>query len=568
MKLAEHRIRLIVVVVFFIVFAMVLLYRLLSLTVLDSDFLRNQGNARSLRILTIPSFRGMIIDRQGEPLAISTPVQSIWVQPQQFHANLKQQKQIEKILSLNPHFLEQKLSIYKNKEFFYLKRQLPPMIASQLMEFKIPGLYSQQEFKRFYPEAESMAQILGFTNIDDKGIEGLEMAYQKWLEGIDGKKRVIKDRMGRVIQELEVIRNPRPGRSIQLSLDRRIQFYAYNELVKTIHRFEAKSGTVVVMDAKSGEVLAMVNAPSFNPNIREKYPLNTYRNRAMTDTFEPGSVMKPFAIASALESGHFTSKSIIDTRPSYMMVQGHIIRDVHDYGVLDVTGVLRYSSNVGVSKMVLTSPPDRLINILKYSGIGQPTETGYPGENIGSLIDVRQASPFVLATVSFGYGMSANALQIVKAYSVFANHGKVVPVSILKASGIPEGTTVMKSQTADTVLNMLEAVVMDGTGRSAMVPGYRVAGKTGTAIISEGNKGYVQKRYIGSFVGIAPVSNPRFIVAVFIHDPNVHKGYYGAQVAAPLFSKIMELSLHLLNVPPDQLNMAKQESSVVSSAHK
>lgn len=568
MKLAEHRIRLIVVVVFFIVFAMVLLYRLLSLTVLDSDFLRNQGNARSLRILTIPSFRGMIIDRQGEPLAISTPVQSIWVQPQQFHANLKQKKQIEKILSLNPNFLKQKLSIYKNKEFFYLKRQLPPMVASQLMELKIPGLYSQQEFKRFYPEAESMAQILGFTNIDDKGIEGLEMAYQKWLEGIDGKKRVIKDRMGRVIQELEVIRNPRPGRSIQLSLDRRIQFFAYNELVKTIHQFEAKSGTVVVLDAKSGEVLAMVNAPSFNPNIREKYPLNTYRNRAMTDTFEPGSVMKPFAIASALESGHFTPKSIIDTRPSHMMVQGHIIRDVHDYGVLDVTGVLRYSSNVGVSKMVLTSPPDRLINILKFSGIGQPTETGYPGENIGSLIDVRQASPFVLATVSFGYGMSANALQIAKAYSVFANHGKVVPVSILKASGIPEGTTVMKPQTADTVLNMLEAVVMDGTGRSAMIPGYRVAGKTGTAIISEGNKGYVQKRYIGSFVGIAPVSNPRFIVAVFIHDPNVHKGYYGAQVAAPLFSKIMELSLHLLNVPPDQLNMAKQESSVVSSAHE
>ena len=559
MKLAEHRLRLIVLVLVFFLFSMMLLYRLLSLTVLESDFLKNQGNARSLRILTIPSFRGMIIDRQGEPLAISTPVQSIWIHPQQFHASQAKKQKISSLLALEPHFLNKKLAIYKNKEFFYLKRQISPLVAKQLMNLKIPGLYAQQEFKRFYPEAESMAQILGFTNIDDQGIEGLEMAYQKWLEGIDGKKRVIKDRMGRVIQDLEMLRQPRPGRSIQLSLDRRIQFFAYNELLQTIKHFEAKSGTVVVLDAKTGEVLAMVNAPSFNPNIREHYALDTYRNRALTDAFEPGSVMKPFAIASALESGHFKPDSIIDTRPSQMYVQGHIIRDVHDYGVLDVTGVLRYSSNVGVSKMVLTSPPDRLLNILKNSGIGQPSETGYPGENMGSLIDVRQASPFVLATVSFGYGMSANALQIARAYSVFANHGKVIPVTLLKTKKAPDGDTVMKPETADTVLNMLEAVVLNGTGRSAMVPGYRVAGKTGTALISEGSKGYAEKRYVASFIGMAPVSNPRFIVAVFIHDPNVHKGYYGAQVAGPLFSKVMEMSLHLLNVTPDTLKIAESQ---------
>ncbi len=559
MKLAEHRLRLIVLVLVFFLFSMMLLYRLLSLTVLESDFLKNQGNARSLRILTIPSFRGMIIDRQGEPLAISTPVQSIWIHPQQFHASQAKKQKISSLLALEPHFLDKKLAIYKNKEFFYLKRQISPLVAKQLMNLKIPGLYAQQEFKRFYPEAESMAQILGFTNIDDQGIEGLEMAYQKWLEGIDGKKRVIKDRMGRVIQDLEMLRQPRPGRSIQLSLDRRIQFFAYNELLQTIKHFEAKSGTVVVLDAKTGEVLAMVNAPSFNPNIREHYALDTYRNRALTDAFEPGSVMKPFAIASALESGHFKPDSIIDTRPSQMYVQGHIIRDVHDYGVLDVTGVLRYSSNVGVSKMVLTSPPDRLLNILKNSGIGQPSETGYPGENMGSLIDVRQASPFVLATVSFGYGMSANALQIARAYSVFANHGKVIPVTLLKTKKAPDGDTVMKPETADTVLNMLEAVVLNGTGRSAMVPGYRVAGKTGTALISEGSKGYAEKRYVASFIGMAPVSNPRFIVAVFIHDPNVHKGYYGAQVAGPLFSKVMEMSLHLLNVTPDTLKIAESQ---------
>jgi cell division protein FtsI (penicillin-binding protein 3) len=561
MKLAEHRLRLIVLVFFFFLFSMMLLYRLLSLTVLDSDFLKNQGNARSLRVLTIPSFRGMIIDRQGEPLAISTPVQSIWIHPQQFHAGKAKKRKISSLLGLEPRFLDKKLAIYKNKEFFYLKRQISPMIANKLTSLKIPGLYAQQEFKRFYPEAESMAQILGFTNIDDQGIEGLEMAYQKWLEGIDGKKRVIKDRMGRVIQDLEMLRQPRPGRSIQLSLDRRIQFFAYNELLQTIKHFEAKSGTVVVLNAKTGEVLAMANAPSFNPNIREHYALDTYRNRALTDAFEPGSVMKPFAIASALESGNFKPDSIIDTRPSQMYVQGHIIRDVHDYGVLDVTGVLRYSSNVGVSKMVLTSPPDNLLNILKKSGIGQPSDTGFPGENIGSLIDVRQASPFVLATVSFGYGMSANALQIARAYSVFANHGKVLPVTLLKTKKAPDGDIVIKPQTADTVLNMLEAVVLDGTGRSAMVPGYRVAGKTGTALISEGSKGYAEKRYVSSFIGMAPVSNPRFIVAVFIHDPNVHKGYYGAQVAGPLFSKVMEMSLHLLNVTPDTIKITDSQKA-------
>lgn len=558
MKLAAHRVRLIVVVVFFAIFCLVLLVRLYNLTVLDRDFLQHQGDARSLRTMIIPSFRGMIIDRTGKPLAISTPVQSIWINPKNFHATEQKKLKLAKLLGVDVKQINKKLKIFQGKEFFYLKRQITPMLSEKIVKLKIAGLYSQQEFKRFYPEAESMAQIIGFTNIDDQGIEGLELAYQPWLEGINGKKRVIKDRMGRVIDELDVIKEPRPGRMLQLSIDRRIQFLAYDELVKTLEKFEAQTGTVVVLDAKSGEVLAMANAPSFNPNIRSDFISSTYRNKALTDAFEPGSVMKPFAIASALESGHFQPSSIIDTRPSQMWVQGHIIRDVHSYGVLDVTGVLRYSSNVGVSKMVLTSPPEQLIDLLIKCGISERTETGYPGENEGAIVKAKQANPFVLATLSFGYGLSATAIQIAKGYSVFANHGKVMPVSLLHNPEIQEGTQVMQEKTADTLLNMLEAVVVNGTGKSAMVPGYRVAGKTGTALIA-GKQGYSDKRYISSFVGIAPVSNPKVIVAVFIHEPNTRKGYYGAAVAAPLFAKVMETALRILSVEPDESTVAQND---------
>lgn len=558
MKLAEHRFRLILLVAFFSVFSFLLIARLYSLTVLDRAFLKHQGDARSLRTITIPSFRGMIIDRQGEPLAISTPVQSIWVNPKSFNASESQKKKLCELLTINSKFLNNKLDVYKKKEFFYLKRQITPMLASQVMKLKVPGIYSQQEFKRYYPDADSMAQIIGFTNVDDIGIEGLELAYQSWLEGVNGKKRVIKDRMGRVIEELDVIKEPRPGRMLQLSLDRRIQFFAYNELNKTIEKFGAKSGSVVVLDAKSGEILAMANSPSYNPNMRQNYAVKTYKNIALSDAFEPGSVMKPFAIASALESGHFQPNSIIDTRPSTMFVQGHIIRDVHSYGVLDVTGVLRNSSNVGVSKMVLTSPPEQLIDLLKRCGISELTETGYPGENEGGIVSAKEAQPFVLATLSFGYGLSATALQVAKAYLVFGNQGKALPVSLLHNNEVGAGREAMQAKTANILLKMLEAVVVNGTGKSAMVPGYRVAGKTGTALIA-GENGYSDKRYISSFVGIAPVSDPKVVVAVFIHEPDNHKGYYGAAVAAPLFSKVMETSLRFLNVLPDQNTIGDNE---------
>lgn len=552
MKLEQHRIRLSIIIVFFAIFGLILLVRLYSLTVWNRAFLLHQGDARSLRTLIIPSFRGMIVDRLGEPLAVSTPLQSIWVNPKVFQASKLQRKKIAKLLEIDLDTFNKKLIKHQNKEFLYLKRQVTPEVSERVMALKISGVSSQQEFKRFYPEGESMAQIIGFTNIDDQGIEGLELAYQSWLNGLVGKKRVVKDRMGRVVEELGILQESRPGQSLQLAIDRRIQFYAYNELMNTIQKYHAKSGSVVVLDTQNGETLAVVNAPSFNPNIREQYPYTLYRNRAITDAFEPGSVMKPFAIASALESGHFKPTSIIDTRPSTMLVQGRIIRDVHNYGVLDVTGVLQHSSNVGVSKMVLTSPPEQLIDILKRCGIGERTETGYPGESEGAIVTPKQAKPFVLATLSFGYGLSASALQIAKAYAVFANHGILLPVSLLHNSEPPKGTEVMKAQTADILLNMLEAVVKDGTGRAAMIDGYRVAGKTGTALIA-GKNGYSDKNYIASFVGIAPVSHPRVIVAVFINKPDYHLGYYGAAVAAPLFKSVMAQSLRLLNVAPDDL---------------
>lgn len=545
----RHQVRLGFVAFFFLLLFAILLWRMIDLTVLDRQFLQGQGDARSLRVVDIPAYRGMIIDSQGAALAISTPVKSLWINSKVFAPTASQLTMLAKLLGCPKAKLMQHITAAHGREFYYLQRQMPPMLAKQIADLKIPGLYFQEEFKRYYPEGDSTAQLLGFTNIDDNGIEGLELAYQHWLVGVSGKKRVIKDRLGRIIEELDVIKQPRPGNLLQLSIDRRIQFFAYHELKNTLAKFGAKSGSVVVLDAKNGEVLAIANSPSFNPNARSHYTLDSYRNKALTDSFEPGSVIKPFSIASALDSGHFTPTTIIDTRPSWMIVQGHTIRDVHNYGVLDVTGVLRYSSNVGVSKMVLTSPAEQLVGVLLRAGIGQRTESGYPGESEGAIVKLQDVNPFVLATLSFGYGMSVTALQIAKSYLVFANQGRILPISLLHNQQRNPGISVLNPTTANQVLAMLEAVVNDGTGKSAMVPGYRVAGKTGTARVA-GKKGYADRRYTSSFVGIAPVSDPRLVVAVFIHEPS-REGYYGAAVAAPLFAKVMGASLRILDVRPD-----------------
>jgi cell division protein FtsI (penicillin-binding protein 3) len=549
MKKTGHFARLVTVAVFFSLLLLVLIWRMVDLTVLHRQFLQGQGNARSLRVIDIPAYRGMITDRHGTPLAVSTPVESVWVNPKEFSPDEPQFMQLAKYLNLSPKELSRKIVQAQNREFLYLQRQLPPMLSKKIEALKIPGINFQKEFKRYYPDSDSISQLLGFTNVDDQGLEGIELAYQDWLMGVVGKKRVIKDRTGRVIEELGVVKEPRPGHELPLSIDRRLQYLAYSELNKTVEEFAAKSGSVVVVDAENGEILAIANYPSYNPNSRGRYDRDTYRNRALTDTFEPGSVIKPFSIASALETGLFTPDTIIDTNPSWMSVHGHTVRDVHNYGVLDVTGILQHSSNVGVTKMVLASPPEQLIGLLQRSGFGQRTESAYPGESEGSIVRAKDANPFVLATLGFGYGVSVTALQLAKASLIFANKGRIMPVTLIHNDTVSPGEQVMQPKTAEQVLRMMEAV-MDGTGKSARVPGYRVAGKTGTARVA-GKNGYKERKYTSSFIGIAPVSKPRFVVVVVIHEPS-RKGYYAAAVASPLFAKVMGGALRLFNVPTDE----------------
>jgi cell division protein FtsI (penicillin-binding protein 3) len=550
MKKSNHRARLITISVFFCLLLVILIWRMIDLTVLHRKFLQGQGNARSLRVVDIPAYRGMITDRHGIPLAISTPVDSAWVNPKEFSPDEEQFMKLAKYLNMSPKELSRKIVNAESREFLYLQRQLPPERSKKIAALKIPGVNFQQEFKRYYPESDSISQLLGFTNVDDHGLEGIELAYQDWLMGIVGKKRVIKDRLGRVIEELGVIKDPRPGHDLHLSIDRRLQYLAYSELYKTVEEFNAKSGSVVVVDTENGEILAIANYPSYNPNSRGKYDRETYRNLALTDTFEPGSVMKPFSIASALETGLFTPETIIDTNPSWMTVSGKVVRDIHNYGVLDVTGVLQHSSNVGVTKMVLASPPEQLIGLLQRSGFAQKTESTYPGESDGSIVKVKEASPFVLATLGFGYGISATAVQLAKASLIFANKGKLIPVTLIHNDAPAAHVQVIKPKTAEQVLLMMEAVLgKDGTGKSARVPGYRVAGKTGTARVA-GKNGYKDRRYTSSFMGIAPVSKPKFVVVVVIHEPS-RNGYYAAAVAAPLFSKVMSGALRIFNIATD-----------------
>jgi cell division protein FtsI (penicillin-binding protein 3) len=550
----SHLLRLYTIIGFFIVLFCVLLWRLIDLTVIDRKFLQGQGNARTLRVVNIPSFRGMILDREGAALAISTPVHSIWINPKNFAPTEKQFAKLAKLINVNPSKLKTQIKASAKKEFLYIKRQLTPQEGKRIEALKIPGLFSLAEFKRYYPESFSAAQLIGFTNIDDNGIEGVELAYQNWLVGINGKKRVVKDRTGRIIEELNTIREPRAGNTLQLSIDRRLQFFAYNELEKTVESFGAKSGTIVVIDTRFGELLAVVNYPSFNPNDRGNYPSSMYRNMAFTDAFEPGSIIKPFSVASALDTGKVTPNTIIDTRPSWMIVNRRTIRDVHNYGITNVTGVLSHSSNVGVSKLVLENPPEQLTDIYLRSGFGKRTDSGYPGESEGVISKV--SNHFVLATLSFGYGLSVTAIQIAKAYLIFANHGRLIPISLIKQDAVADDTQVIKAKTADEILAMLEETVESGTGIFAKVPGYRVAGKTGTARVA-GKDGYKSRKYISSFVGIAPVSEPRLIVAVFIKEPTKNN-YYGSLVAGPLFAKVMGAALRILDVPHDkQENLVK-----------
>lgn len=545
------RFYLLIFIILFIVAGLVA--RLIDLAIFQQKFLNAQGNARSLRVLTTPSFRGMITDRDSNPLAVSTLVYSIWLNPKEFSDSDNNLTLLSKNLQLEKKTLKTLLQHYtaKHREFMYLKRDVAPEIAKTIQSSSIPGVYVQPGFKRFYPEGEVAAHVIGFTNVDDQGQEGLELAYNQWLNGVSGIKKVVKDRMGHIVVNLQELQQQKPGSDLVLSINNHLQYLAYRELLAGLKKNQAVSGSVVILDVKTGEILAMVNQPSFNPNNRE-YTKEMLRNRAVTDTFEPGSTIKAFSVATAIESGLYKPDTIINTFPGWLNVGHHLVRDEHRKGPMTVTQILQYSSNVGVTKMILTIPPGRLWNLLHQVGFGEDTGLGFPGERSGALNKRSKWPPFALATLAFGYGISVTPLQLAHAYAILANEGVKLPLSLLKIDKSPQGKRVMSSALAKQMLTMLESTVAKGgTAAAANIPGYRVAGKTGTARML-GAHGYEKHHHTASFVGIAPASNPRLVVAVVLFDPQ-GKEYMGGFVSAPIFKIIMENALRMLNIPPDNL---------------
>ncbi len=525
-----------------------LLLRAVYLQGIHNDFLKQEGDARYGRVVDINAHRGMIADRMGNPLAISTPVESIWASPQDVVVTPQQLRQLALIMGVDLAELKKKLED-TSREFVYLKRQLPPEQAEKIVKLGVPGLALRREYRRYYPAGEVTSHVLGFTDLDDNGQEGIEFGWQAKLGGKNGSQRVIKDRRGYIVEDGASIRLPKPGTDVVLSLDSKIQSIAYREIKAAVELHHAKAGSIVVLDAKSGEVLALANWPSYNPNNREKPNAAVMRNRAVTDLFEPGSTMKPFTIAAALENGLIKPATVINTRGGTFTVGGRTIHDTHPERSLTVAGVIQKSSNVGAAKIALMMPPKNFWNSLSESGFGEATGSGFPGEAAGMLHDYRKWRPIEQATMSYGNGISVNLLQLARAYTVFANDGEMKQVTLLKQEVPTIGTTVFSPATAHAVRDMLEMVVKPGgTAPLAQVTGYRVAGKTGTAHKLENGR-YVD-RYVASFVGMAPASNPRLIVAVMINEP-AGSEYYGGQVAAPAFSNVTGAALRLLNVPND-----------------
>jgi cell division protein FtsI (penicillin-binding protein 3) len=532
--------------------AAVLVWRAVCLQVLDKQFLLNQGQARHLRVVTLPAHRGMIQDRNGEPLAISTPVESVWANPQELGNEQQRIPELARLLSLNRSGVQRLLASRADREFIYLRRHIDPATAAQVEALDIPGVYLQREYRRYYPDGEVAAHVVGFTNVDDVGQEGLELAYEDWLAGEPGAKRVIKDGKSHIIEDVESISLPHPGKDLQLSIDRRIQYLAYRELIAAMQENKARAASAVVLDVKSGEVLAMVNQPSFNPNNRQNLRSSDMRNRAVTDVFEPGSTMKPFIVATALASGRYQAHTPVSTSPGWLRVGVNTVRDVHNYGELDVAGVIRKSSNVGISKIALSLAAEDIWTELSDIGFGGQTFSGFPGEASGLLSHFSGWNAIETATLAFGYGISVTPLQLAQAYAVLASDGVRRSITFLHDVRVAEERRIMPVAIAREVRAMLEeAVGPDGTAPDARVPGYRVAGKTGTVHKSESG-GYSDSKYLSVFAGMAPASDPRIVMVVMVDEPGTGK-YYGGQVAAPVFSRVMAGTLRLLAVPPDDV---------------
>jgi cell division protein FtsI (penicillin-binding protein 3) len=526
-----------------------LVVRAVDLQVVRKDFYQEQGDARYLRDLDIPVSRGTIFDRNGEPLAVSTPVESIWANPMELLEHAERIPDLANAAGLDEDALKQKLMAYSGKEFMYLKRHLNPDDAQAILKLDIPGVASQREFRRYYPSGEVIAHVLGFTNIDDSGQEGLELAFDQWLAGEKGIKRVIRDRLGHEVENVELVREAKPGKDLTISIDRRIQYLAYRELKAALTEHHASSGSMVILDVPTGEILAMVNQPSFNPNARGNVDPAYRRNRAATDVVEPGSTMKAFTISAALESGKWKPHTPVDTSPGTYTLYGHTISDVHNKGLIDVTGVITYSSNVGAAKIAATMTRDHIYDVFHRFGFGEVTGCGFPGESPGNLPIAKNWGPVEQATMAYGYGLSMTPLQLAQGYATLANEGRLRSPTFVKGAQNPDHA-VIDPQIAASLKTMLETVVHPpGGGIKASIANYRVAGKTGTSRTAIGG-GY-QKKYISLFAGMVPASQPRLVGVVVIHDPQ--GAYYGALVSAPVFGKVMEGALRLLDVSPDDV---------------
>ena len=527
----------------------VLLARAVVLQALETEFLQGKGDARYSRLLEVPATRGRVLDRHGDALAISTPVKSVWAIPEDVKASPAQRKQLAAMLDLSPADLEQKLA-RTSTDFVYLRRQISPEVANRVAELGIAGLYQQREYRRYYPGGETTAHVVGFTGVEDSGQEGVELAFQSSLAGTPGSRRVIKDRLGRIIEDVESVRSAHEGRDLQLALDGKIQALAFASLKAAVDSHKAKAGALVALDARTGEVLALANVPTYNPNNRAKLNGAQLRNRVITDLFEPGSTLKPFTVALAMDLGRLTPQSVIQTSPGTLTIAKYTIHDAHPAGALTVSQVIQKSSNVGAAKIALGMPREEMHDLFQRVGFGAPPRLGFPGEASGKLRDAKTWRPIEQATMAYGHGISVSLLQLARAYTVFARDGDLAPVSLVKTGMPAAGRPVLSQQTARAMREMLEAAAQPGgTAPRARIMGWRVAGKTGTAHKQE-KGGYAANKYISSFVGFAPASDPRLVIAVMIDEPSAGQ-YYGGAVAAPVFAQVMQGALRLLNVPHD-----------------
>ena len=518
------------------------------LQVINNDFLQEKGESRYLRDLEISASRGKITDRNGDLLAVSTPMKTIWAIPGDARTmSAEQKQQLAALLEINPRELEAKIA--PEKTFVFIKRQVPPQVADRIAALKLPGVHQEKEYRRYYPTGDMTAHIVGFTGVDDKGLEGVELAFQTSLIGRPGSRTVIRDRRGNIIEDTRALKPPQDGKDVRLALDSKIQYLAYSQLKAAVEKHKAKAGGVVVVDTRTGEILALVNLPTYNPNNRDHLSGAQLRNRALTDTFEPGSVMKPFTAALALERGRVRPDTVINCAPGRMTIGPATISDAHPHGALTVAQVIQKSSNVGTAKMALGFQPKEMWEMFDSVGFGQAPNLGFPGEVHGRLRPWKNWRPIEQATMSYGHGVSVSLIQLARAYTIFARGGETGPLTLIRSDEAPaKGARVFSPQTMQEIRLMLEmAVQPEGTAPKARVPGYRVGGKTGTAYKIE-NGQYVRK-YIASFVGLAPISDPRLVVAVMVDEPT--GGHYGGDVAGPVFSQIMGGALRTLGIPPD-----------------